>query len=282
MNKFCQASRPEFKAFVDKICSVPSERPSQAVSASYATPIQILGRLPPTSREGFPSLPFLIDSAQSFASLISLWLQKRPDGLEAKFETDHALRRFHELCTEIQQRTKDCLSSAEPAERPTGGLAPQWERLLEERERCAALYREPLSRPLSPFANAVPGIPEPTFATKRHSDGFFTRPLSHPSVPQVNDEWPPHTSRSSSLVVENPNKPVHSRSRPHAARGSAVDSKNSSTLSLEATERSSVLPKPGSRDGSSRNRFKEFVSGSARRRMREGIQAPRPEERNDF
>ena len=78
MNRFLQSSRPEFKAFVDQICSVPSERPSQAVPASFATPIQILGRLPPTSREGFPSLPFLIDSAKSFDFLVAPEASKRP------------------------------------------------------------------------------------------------------------------------------------------------------------------------------------------------------------
>lgn len=282
MNKFLQASRPEFKTFVDRICSVPSERPSQAVSASYATPIQILGRLPPTSREGFPSLPFLIDSAKSFASLISMWIQKSPDRLDARFEKDHALRRFHELCIEIQQRTKDCLSSAEPAELPTGGLEPQWERLLEERERYATFLEESASRPLSPAVDAVPGTSRTDPVVKRQSNSLLMRPMSPPMMPQFSDEQEPDTPRSSASIRGDQNRPPYPRARPKETRERASSSKNSSTLSLEAARSSRVRSNTGSRDGNPKNRFKDFVSGSARRRMREGVHAPPAEERNDF
>lgn len=279
MNKFLQASRPGFKTFVDKICSVPSERQSQAVSASYATPIQILGRLPPTSREGFPSLPFLIDSAKSFASLISLWLQKCPTGLEARPENDHALRRFHELCIEIQQRTKDCLSSAEPAELPTGGLEPQWERLLEEQEIYAPFDEEETHYPA---VEALPAMPRTDLSAKRQSNGLFTRPLSPPTMPQLNNEQQLDTPGSTASILAGQARPVCSRTRPKETQESASSSKNSSTLSLEAVEGSRLRSNTGSREGSSKHRFKDFVSGSARRRMREGIPNPRSEERNEF
>jgi hypothetical protein len=284
MNKSLQTTRPEFKAFVDKICSVPSERPSQAVSASYATPIQILGRLPPTSREGFPSLPFLIDSAKSFATLISMWLQKCPDHLDARFEKDNALRKFHELCIEIQQRTKDCLNSAESAERPTGGLEPEWERLLEERERYATFDKEWESRPLSPAAaDVVPGISRTDPAAKRHSNGFLTRPLSPPSKTRVSSEREPDTRRSSISIAGDQTRPLYSRARPGDTRESASSSKNSSALSLEVVESSRLRSNTGTRDGSSKNRFfKDFVSGPARRRMREGVQPPQSGERTEF
>lgn len=281
MNKFLQASRPEFKAFVDQICSVPSERPSQAVSASYATPIQILGRLPPTSREGFPSLPFLIDSAKSFASLISLWLQKHPHSLHAKVEKDRALRRFHELCTEIQQRTKDCLSSAEPAELPTGGLEPLWERMLEERERFVT-SQESTSRPILPVVDAVPGTSRTDPASKYQSNGFFMRSLSSPLVPQVSDEHETGTSRRPASIIGDQNRPVYAGMWPKETTESASSSKNSSTLSFEADESSRIRSNTGSRDGSSKSRFKDFVSGPARRRMQEGVHGPRFEDLNEF
>ena len=282
MNKFLQASRPDFKIFVDRICSVPSERPSQAVSASYATPIQILGRLPPTSREGFPSLPFLIDSAKSFASLITLWLQKRPDNLDAKLEKDPALRRFHQLCVEIQKQTRDCLNSAEPAERPTEGLELQWERLLLERERSATFHEEAASRPGTPTADAASGKSRTDIATKRQSNGFFMRPFTPPSIPQFNDEREIDTPRSSASLVGDQNRSGYSRTRLKENIESAASSKNSSTLSLEVAESSRVRPNTVSRDGSSKNRFKDLVSGSARRKMREGAQGPRSEMRNEF
>lgn len=281
MNKFLQASRPEFKVFVDRICSIPSERPSQAVSASYATPIQILGRLPPTSREGFPSLPFLIDSAKSFASLISLWLQKRPNNIDAKLEKDHALRKFHELCTEIRQRTQDCLNSAESAERPTGGWEPEWERLLEERELHSTFHGKLASRPLSPPGRAIVGVSRTDLAAKRHSNGPLLRTASSPSTTHIRNEQEPDTPRSSASTIGEQNRPTPFRPRPKETIESTSSSKNSSTVSLEVGESSRVRSNTASRDAS-KHRFKEFVSGSARRRMREETQAPWPSERNEF
>ena len=281
MNKFLHASRPEFKAFVDQICSVPSERPSQAVSASYATPIQILARLPPTSREGFPSLPFLIDSAKSFASLISLWLQKCPVELEARLQKDIALRRFHELCVEIQQQTKDCLSSAEAAERPGGDFEAEWERLLEERERSITFYDEPGSPALSPTVEAEASFSYADPVTKRHSNGFFMSPPSPPSLPPGNSEWPPERPRSSTSFRGDQSRPNIFRNRASETKASAASSKNSSTLSFDATETPRARSNTASKDSSSKNRFKDFVSGSARRKMREGVQGPRAEGRNN-
>lgn len=100
MNSFLSNNRESFKAFIDDICYVPTplssaaggnyststtansstaSSPTHPVSAetnlSYTTPMTIMRRLPPTSREGFPSLPYLIDQARNFADLVSLWLE---------------------------------------------------------------------------------------------------------------------------------------------------------------------------------------------------------------
>src|ERR1700712_4703616 len=75
MNTFLTSHRAEFKTFLDVICSVPSSSLPVIIPPSYSTPLTILSRLPPTSREGFPSLPYLIDHAKSFASLVNLWLE---------------------------------------------------------------------------------------------------------------------------------------------------------------------------------------------------------------
>lgn len=282
MNTFLQTSRPEFKAFVDRICSVPSERPSQAVSASYATPIQILGRLPQTSREGFPSLPFLIDSAKSFASLIPLWLQKRPDNLDAKMEKDHTLRKFHELCVQIQRRTKDCLSKAEPAERPSGGLELEWQRLLVERERYGTFEDDLVSPTFLPASDVVSTSSRTDSASRRTSASLFMRPLTPPIVPRANHEREPDRPQGPTPVLAEHTRPAYSGTRTGESRKSASSSKNSSSLSLETAESSRLRSNTGSRDGSSKNRFKDFVSASARRRMREGVHPPRSEERIEF
>ena len=74
MNVFLNSYRNEFKHFLDKVCYVPSGQIQVITPPSYSTPINILNRLPPTSREGFPSLPHLIDHAKSFVTLVGLWL----------------------------------------------------------------------------------------------------------------------------------------------------------------------------------------------------------------
>lgn len=43
------------------------------VPPAYATPLTILSRLSQSSREGFPSLPYLIDQPRAFASLVMMW-----------------------------------------------------------------------------------------------------------------------------------------------------------------------------------------------------------------
>lgn len=115
MNRFLVGNRSEFKQFVDSVCAIPADRPAPIVTPSYATPIQILGRLPQTSREGFPSLPFLLDHARSFASLIRIWLETVPARLAELEEVDPVLLKFNETVIRLHQRTKDLLNMAEDA-----------------------------------------------------------------------------------------------------------------------------------------------------------------------
>ncbi|KAJ5041126.1 uncharacterized protein L3040_005679 [Drepanopeziza brunnea f. sp. 'multigermtubi'] len=131
MNRFLTAHRQGIKEFLDSICDIPAERDGgYALPASYSTPITILARLPPTSREGFPSLPYLIDHARNFSSLVKLWLDTTthymaPLGLEGE------LLDFHKLCLGLQRRTDDCLLKAEGADRGADNLSLQWEDIVE-------------------------------------------------------------------------------------------------------------------------------------------------------
>jgi hypothetical protein len=109
MNIFIGSSKAEFRSFIDQICSVPLKAPTKAVSPSYATPIQILGRLPATSREGFPSLPYLIDSAQRFANLVSLWLSHFSASNFENEDVQQPLHDFHNACLEIHQLTSNAV-----------------------------------------------------------------------------------------------------------------------------------------------------------------------------
>jgi hypothetical protein len=133
MNRFLTGHRQGVKDFIDEVCAVPAERNTFALPASYSTPITILARLPPTSREGFPSLPYLIDHARNFAALVKLWLEAttqymQPENLEGD------LFEFNRLCISLQRRTDDCLSKAESGDRNIDTLSLQWEDIVENLE----------------------------------------------------------------------------------------------------------------------------------------------------
>jgi hypothetical protein len=150
MNRFLTSHRQGVKDFIDSICSIPAQSNTFALPASYSTPITILARLPPTSREGFPSLPYLIDHARNFASLVKLWLDATnqymtPEGLEGE------LLHFNELCINLQRRTDDCLLKAEQGDRSVDQLSLQWEEIVESLE----------SSTIHDVANPEPELPSP-------------------------------------------------------------------------------------------------------------------------
>ncbi|KAI1165591.1 Rho GTPase activation protein [Nemania serpens] len=113
MNKFLGHQRQSFKEFVDQLCSVPSDRNAIAVPASYSTPVMILGRLSPEAREGFPSLPYLIDHQRSYAALVKLWLETHPASAPDSHVFEGELGEFHTLCVELQHRSDNCMAQVE-------------------------------------------------------------------------------------------------------------------------------------------------------------------------
>ena len=150
MNRFLTTHRQGVKDFIDSICSIPAQSNTFALPASYSTPITILARLPPTSREGFPSLPYLIDHARNFASLVKLWLDATnqyvtPEGFEGE------LLHFNELCIGLQRRTDDCLLKAEQGDRSADQLSLQWEEIVESLQ----------SSTIHDVANPEPELPSP-------------------------------------------------------------------------------------------------------------------------
>ncbi|KAI7082008.1 hypothetical protein KC352_g41254, partial [Hortaea werneckii] len=121
---------------------------SAETNLSYTTPMTIMQRLPPTSREGFPSLPYLIDQARAYADLVNLWLEitspqptsdavsnssgRLSDTINAIHASGGDLLSFHEICTTLDKRSKECLSRAERAERPNSALSFRWEELIDQ------------------------------------------------------------------------------------------------------------------------------------------------------
>ena len=130
MNKFLTSNRQAVKDYIDGVCSIPSERQTFVLPASYSTPITILARLPPASREGFPSLPYLIDHARNFSALIKLWLDAtahRP----ASEVLDGDLLGFHQLCVSLQHRADQCLIQFD-SERMVDDHTSQWGEIVND------------------------------------------------------------------------------------------------------------------------------------------------------
>ncbi|PNY28405.1 Inhibitory regulator protein BUD2/CLA2 [Tolypocladium capitatum] len=145
MNKFLTTQRPVFRDYIDRVCGIPAERAVKSVPASYSTPVTILGRLGPTAREGFPSLPYLIDHARSFASLVKLWVDSYPS--DAKLgQVDGELLVFNDLCRGLQRRADACLAKVEQV-RATEAASRGADQLAETLEQATLI--ESLSTPYS-------------------------------------------------------------------------------------------------------------------------------------
>lgn len=150
MNSFLNGHRQEFKKFIDDICSIsPNTSSVSPIPPSYSTPLAILQRLPPTSREGFPSLPYLIDHARNFAELVTLWLDNTGELAENLAQEEGDLAKFHNICVALNARTRDCLERAERAERPSSTLSVKWEELVEQLEHTS----------ISPASEYPPPVP---------------------------------------------------------------------------------------------------------------------------
>lgn len=271
MNKFLVGHRSDFKDYVDSVCAIPADRPAPIVTPSYTTPIQILGRLPPTSREGFPSLPFIIDYARSFANLVRVWLEIGPERLNGLSEVDVHLSRFHEEALHLRARTKECLTRAEQAERPSGTLEIKWEELVDSMERAVTFYDEASSKPGTPTAadTSIAGS-APTPSTHRNSIGFFA---SRPANPRRSTDNPPEaeedTPPSSSSATWEQSRIPFSIPRWSDPRDSTGSSKNSSTYSLEHSESSKARRASVSKESSSKYRFFDFVPAPSRRKAKD-------------
>lgn len=179
-NAFLTSHRQQFKDFIDNICSIPtSTSPLQAhIHPNYSTPIAIIGRMHPPAREGFPSLPYLIDHARSFADLTELWLENTKS-VSGSLESDGSsdLGRFHRVCVGLKNRSVDVLAKAEKAEKPNLGLESKWERLVDELARDVGVSLADSPMPIRSMNHIYPSLPPPG-----SSDG----PTNRPAGPRTN------------------------------------------------------------------------------------------------
>ncbi|KAK3682162.1 hypothetical protein B0T22DRAFT_444399 [Podospora appendiculata] len=113
MNRFLNTQRQSVRDFLDSVCGIPVERTKAILPASYSTPITILGRLSPVAREGFPSLPYLVDHPRNFAALIKLWVDAHPSSADGVQVYTGDLLEFHNLCNSLQGRAAECFARIE-------------------------------------------------------------------------------------------------------------------------------------------------------------------------
>jgi hypothetical protein len=252
MNKFLTSATPDFRNFIDKICDVSTSQASMTMEPQYATPMQIKNRLQPASREGLPTLPFLLDPSKLLSDLTELWTSHAPANLADEPELDPTVKEFHALCTTLRAKTKDCLSSAEQAEKPDGKLEPKWQQVLkEQQQKLQPVYASQYT--------AVPAqdpeltaLPQPV----DESSSSFTEPEAHHGRPASWDRRPSAFA--------------------HANLKTMTDSTNSSSASVDVLDETRTRA-TSSRDGSTKNRLFDF----GRRKGRVGERAYAHDEGND-
>lgn len=133
MNKFLVAAAPEFRKFIEEFCSWKAVQGPHH-EPQYQAASQVKLRLPPLSREGLPTLPYLLDAPGSLATLVDLWTKHAPANIGEK-GVDDCVRIFHNQCLELQQRTNECMAEAERAQEPNSKLERQWQKMLSEQQQ---------------------------------------------------------------------------------------------------------------------------------------------------
>ncbi|KAI0473295.1 GTPase [Xylariaceae sp. FL0804] len=163
MNRFLTSQRQSFKDYIDQLCSIPSERSERELSvpsASYSTPVAILGRLPPLSKEGCPSLPYLVDHQRSFAALAKLWLESSNHATGAANNPSQPLEgelaEFHGHCVDLQRRADDCLAGMEQVRAAEAESMAAENDLAESLEKAALLDQQGLGLGLHGHASPPP------------------------------------------------------------------------------------------------------------------------------
>lgn len=250
MNKFLASATPEFRDFVDQICSINSTQPTASMEPQYAASNQIKNRLPLFSQEGLPSLPFLLDPTKVLADLVALWAAHGPNNLPTA-SGEQALRRFDALCRELHQRSEEYLSSAEQAEKPDAKMESKWQQALKEQQKTRDVFEQHFMTPANNDPDLT-ALPQPVDAQygEQHMDVIGESDTT-PSSAASAAGW----DRRAAFTKTTENKALTS-------------STNSSTASLEPPEERRPPP-PGSRDGKKNARLFDLMSSSGRRKGRD-------------
>lgn len=158
MNKFLGTQRWIMKDFLDQVCSLPADRGVVPPPAPYSTPATIMNRLSPTAKEGFLSLPYLLDQSRNYAALVRAWADANPlanetpasspgglqaprrslfpHGIDEQLSPDGDLGVFNDVCASLQRRCDDALARIE-ALRLAGRDSPQGSTLTASTDKTS-------------------------------------------------------------------------------------------------------------------------------------------------
>ncbi|KAJ9497298.1 GTPase activating factor [Exophiala xenobiotica] len=262
MNKFLAASTNELRSFIDETCAVSaSQIASVTLEPQFAAPNQIKNRLPPISREGLPSLPFLLDRTKLLAQLVDLWVSHAPENI-SEASDDSAVGVFHSLCLRLSHKSKECLKAAETAERPDERSEPAWERLLSDQQKDKSPGNIFEEHPMKPrMSSEITALPQT-------ADALADSEYKHTEVSLIAGEGDSTPSSSASIAWDRripfPHKAAETRAM--------TNSTNSSTASVDLADEPRARALPGSRDGTSKNRLLELMSSSSRKKGKAGDQ----------
>ncbi|RMZ74882.1 hypothetical protein DV737_g5662, partial [Chaetothyriales sp. CBS 132003] len=252
MNKFLAASTIEFKAFIDDICAISSSQfDSASLEPQYAAPGQIKGRLPITSREGLPSLPYLLDHTKFLAELATLWVANAPETLPDTTDK-FILQDFSSICFDLHNRSKKRLSGAEQAEKPDSKLELKWQQILSEQQHRPNVFEDHFAAAANdPELTALPQPLDSVYpdAGADISIGEVTTP---PSAAPPWDRRRPHLDKQAD---------------PHRVMTNSNNNSSNGSLDLHE-ERPKALP--GSRDGPTKNRLFDLMGSTSRRKAKAG------------
>jgi hypothetical protein len=190
MNNFLAASSAQLRAFIDDICSVSSAQIASArIEPQYVAPTKIIDRLPPLSKEGLPSLPFLLEKSRLLAYLADLWVSHAPENIEQMSEVteDENVRHFHRAALKVSQKSKTALKAAETAAHPSETSMRGWDGADVERAYSGQFegqFEEPYRPQREVGMTALPPITTESH-DQYHLDvspiGGETTPSSHTS-----------------------------------------------------------------------------------------------------
>ncbi|CAN8106230.1 unnamed protein product [Discula destructiva] len=250
MNRFLSSRRQGLKDFIDDVCAIPAERDHHVLPPSYSTPVAILGRLPPLAREGFPSLPYLVDPARNFASLVRLWTDhSKSTTSEPRYDGD--VLKFHRHCLALQQRADLCM----------------------DRMDLVRADHENTSQPTDSNTDPTEQVSLTDLSINTVSKG------SSSTTPWIDHEPPPGSSGGSSVDEERPHKlRSHKYSDRHkAARANKYPTSDTADCDPSCHHRQKHGRPANLKTIRSGNNAKKFIVGIMRRLDRDRDRTGSPE-----